>query len=182
MKKSKRVFPRAKVTFLLPPIGLHKVDAAYIDSLPKDIKSAAVPIRQARTGSVKGMISGDNIHVNGRGKAVLRDSIKRVLPSKPRDIPIMSGRRSNDNFRKDNFRIDNSNFPHLSSEHAPDPTQNTYTQGGYVNDRGYRNSLDFRSQNVPPSRDLTPSAPPQNSVPSKMAKEILQFVANLMAD
>ena len=183
--ESKRVFPRAKITFLLPPTGLYKVDAAYIDSLSKDIKQAAVQIKQVRTSSVKGMLARDNIHVNGKGKSILVDSIKRVLPSKPREFSNMSGRRSNVN--TNNYRVDNCHFPYLHSEPSPSHnTQGMSTQGmsGYINhanDRGYRSALDYRSSSDHQTSQLPiPSAPPQNSVQPKMAKEILQFVANLM--
>lgn len=171
-KENQRIFPNAKLTFLLPPAGVNKVDIGYINSLASDIKEANVPIRQLRTPNMRGKVQLPNkVHYNDAGVRSVTDWIQKILPNRPRSFSLNSGRRS-----------DTTMF-------SGNPRGEVYNHVWANSDSSYARSVNYRNNShsfSPPSQQQslpTPSSqPPQNSVEPKMVQDVVEFLAKLMAN
>ena len=165
-RENQRIFPNAKVSLLLPPPGIQKVDIGFIEGLSSDLKAAEVPIKAYRAPSMRGKVMLPNkVHLTQEGVDSLTDWLAKILPRRPRTFSSNSGRRSNEihnshPYRGPVFDVDSSNSdsaaPYLRSVH-------------YTNNTG----------SLPPTTKL-PTGPPNRAQP-QMVKEVLDFVSQLMA-
>ena len=165
-RESARIFPEAKVSFILPPPGITNVDIGYIDSLARDIKGANVPIRQLRSPGMRGKLQRDKVHLTRDGVQSMTEWLQRVLPQRPRTFSASSGRRSDPSVFSSNPSVFSSNRQFLSGLQS-EPTQgNTSSFARAVSHTGSSgpHSAPSTRSVLYSNSDHVPSAPPRHQV------------------
>ena len=168
-QESRRVFPNGRVTILLPPAGIEKVDVDFIDAFSNVIKEAAVPIKQLRTPSMRGkLILPQKVHYNEDGVRFVTGWMQKILPTRPRVFSATSGRTMFTDVSG------GTSFNPVWSNSAP-----TYADSVNHGSRNHTVSFPPQQPSVqpapPPSRNL-----PQTSAEPRLVQEVYELVAKLM--
>ena len=159
--ETKRVFPRSKLHFIVPPNGLENVSAEKIEDLRKEVISAKVANRVHRPPNMRGKLDDDKVHFNPAGVKLYSEFLKRILPRPQRVFSNMSGRRSNG--------------VNVELRHGSMSTQDT-SDNRYVNALNYRPDLNH-------GRSLAQSDQPVNQQQQGIqssVKDVLDQLARLI--
>ena len=80
LKETRRIFPNARVSFIIPFKGGEKVPNEYVSELENAIKEAIPSVRRFRPPSMKHKLNPDGIHLNDQGKDTMTKYLKRFVP------------------------------------------------------------------------------------------------------
>ena len=83
---AKVVFPKARITFLLPFSGIKGLGEDYVNDLSRAITNSGVRWRKCRSPSMKGNLQApQGIHLTVPGRKIFMDWLKKLLA--PRSLP-----------------------------------------------------------------------------------------------
>ena len=133
--ESRRIFPNAKIYFVLPFIGLKGVSKPFIDALERDIKSTCPDMFVSRPPSVRNKIGQKGIHLNRSGRLSFIQFLRSTFVTRKQRV-----------FSKDSGRS--------RSNTAPQDTQGANTGFRVPRDTGQHTGPRFNSASHP-------GAPPQ---------------------
>ena len=78
-KETKRVFPRAKIGFVMPFHGLPSVPQSYIKFISDSVKNASPTVKRYTTPTMKNKVKGDGVHITAEGAHVFESYIKKIF-------------------------------------------------------------------------------------------------------
>lgn len=100
--ETRRIFPNASVTFVLPSTGIKGVSGGFIKELEQLMKQNCPEMKTIHPPSMRGMMKPGGKHINDEGtRAFVNFLMRRFTKCKPRDvireppIPVAQGNRVN---------------------------------------------------------------------------------------
>ena len=144
----KKVFPGAKISFILPFRGLPKVSEDFIKELDGEIKAHCPSFKRHNPPSMIGKVKDDGVHINWLGRRAYANFLMRVFTKcKPPNLsnknrPIRDSSRANNDHSGDTRRGNNH-------------TGDQRTSG--------QSSFRVRSEQTRPPRFAAGQAPPRSA-------------------
>ena len=86
-KESRRIFPHARIGFVLPPPGLDRVTPGDVHTLAEDITKSGVNFCLFQPPSMDGKLQEDNLHPNAEGNELLTQYYKSITVPKLTTMP-----------------------------------------------------------------------------------------------
>lgn len=126
-KETKRVFPRAQVSFIMPFTGIKSVTTDFRTNLQKLLKSHAPEIKILNPPNMSGMMLRDGLHINKEGKEAYINFLvktfarqKRPASAKAPADQVKAPPSDQSRYASEGFRL---SHPHIPSFVAPPHVQ-----------------------------------------------------------
>ena len=172
--ETKRVFPKAKIGFVMPFHGLPSIPQSYIKFINDSVKDASPSVKRYTIPTMKKKVKGDGVHITAEGAHVFESFMKKTFlghhQEQSRDQPL-TGPKQNESMGFPG-EVQNSSL----DSHPVHPIHHN-VRGHDVAGYG-RNHYLYPPPPIPnPMQYLRPQYPAVPNFPGHMLRNISEAVA-----
>ena len=169
-KETKRVFPRAKIGFVMPFHGLPSVPQSYIKFISDSVKNASPTVKRYTTPTMKNKVKGDGVHITAEGAHVFESYIKKIFVGHhqaPNQVQQPAVPKQNESLRSPGQEQNCNLDPH--------PVHQNVNLSGHIG--GYGGNQYFYPPPPIPMQCFRPQFPAVPNFPGHMIRDISEAVA-----
>ena len=169
-KETKRVFPKAKIGFVMPFHGLPSVPQSYIKFISDSVKDASPTVKRYTTPTMKNKVKGDGVPITAEGAHVFESYMKKIFLGH-RQVPNLDLQPAVPKQNESQRSPGQEQICNLD----PHPVHQNVNMSGHIG--GYGGNQYFYPPPPIPMQCFRPQFPAVPNFPGHMIRDISEAVA-----